>query len=195
MRLLLKCTAMLATAATAFGLARPAAAQEPCPVISRFATVAHDEPGIDALALPRVVPPLRPSPSTDAVVPVSAVTPKPASDLLAAPTVPPAWLATPTSSAPAQLAVLPSGLPAWAPMKSNAPVRFAARPRIVPTPIAAARSAARSLTAPAPIVRSWPPAQLERDLRARQTHAATYIEAAPQPAVPAAVTAIPANPQ
>jgi hypothetical protein len=37
---------------------------------------------------------------------------------------------------------------------------------------------------------------LERDEpHARETHAATYFEAAPQPAAPSAVIAIPANPQ
>ena len=196
---------LLATAAIAFGLTRPAAAQGPSPVVSSFATVVHGGPETDALALPRVVPPSRRlRASTDHILPVSAIAPKPAVDLLAAPTVPSAWLTAPTLSAPSQLAVIPSGLPAVGTVKPAVAGQIVGRPKIVLTPIAAtpapiiaaARPTLRPLTANRPAIRSWPAAHLVReDNHTQETRGVAYFETAPVPQAPAAVPAIPANPK
>jgi hypothetical protein len=175
--------ALLVTAAC--GAAKQAAAQDSAPVVSNFATVTTAAPAVDALALPRVVPPRPSAPSTNPIRLVSTTEPKPAVDLLAAPTVPPAWLAT-----PGKLAVIPSGLPTQPPAKLSPPVPVAAAPKVVLTPLAhgpvipvvsGARLTLQSLTAAPRLARCWPPAHLVRkNVQDQETSQATYIDAAPQ---------------
>jgi len=186
---------LLATAAIVCGLTQPASAQGPSLVVSSFAPVVHGGPETDALlALPRVVPPpQRLPPSTDHILLISAIAPKPAVDLLAAPTVPPAWLGGPTSLAPSKLAVIPSGLPAVGTVKPSVIGAIVARPRIVLTPIAAvpapvivaARPTLQPLTTSRPAIRSWPAAHLVRqDSRTQETRGVAYFETAPVPQAP-----------
>ncbi len=193
--------ALLVTAAC--GAMKPATAQTPAPVVSNFATTATSAPETNALALPRVVPP---PPAPTEIVAVSSTAPKPAVNLLTAPTIPPAWLAT-----PAKPAVVPSGLPTQVTVKPSASSQGVAAPRVVLTPMAAAparpalalvpvaslgRPPLQPATASAPLPRPWPPAYAVRNNAQDQgTRGVAYFEAAPKPQAPATVTAAPANPK
>jgi hypothetical protein len=198
--------ALALLAAAAWGLPKPAAGQSPPPIVSTFKPTASEQ-GTDALALPRVVP-LRPFSPTSPIAPVSAAAPKPALDLLTAPTVPAAWLA-----APAKLTVIPSGLTTKTPAKPSAPVQDAVKPKIVLTPITAApvrsvlipmpvvsaaqpvlkpltAAAPQTLTAAAPPARSWPPAHLVRkNVQDQEIRAVAHFEPAREPQRPATVPA------
>jgi hypothetical protein len=198
MRGILRCAlALLATATTALGLTRLALAEGPSPVVTSFTTVVHVAPETDALALPRVVPPPQRSPvSPDHILPVSAITPKPAVDLLAAPTVPPAWLSAPTTSATPKVAVIPSGLPVAGVVKPSIAVQMVARPKIVLAPLVAAPAPIIAVAGPRiqpwtarrPPIRPWPAAHLVReDIRTQETIGVAYFETAPAPQAPVVV--------
>jgi hypothetical protein len=192
--------ALLMTAAC--GAAKDAAAEAPAPIASQFATATRVAPGADPLALPRVVPPRPSPPAPSEIVAVSAKAPKLAVDLLTAPTVPPAWLAT-----PAKVAVIPSALPSQAPAKSSLPAPSVPAPKVVLKPVAAApvrpafalvpvvcaaRPAVHPATAAAPPMRSWPPAYVVRpNVPNQETHGVAYFE----PHAPAAVAAPTGNPR
>ena len=89
--------ALLLSAASAFGLARPAAAQAPALFPPTPATAdAATQDGVPPL--PRVVPPKGPAPSAPGTTGPTApsVPAKAGVDLLAPPAVPSAWSVTPT---------------------------------------------------------------------------------------------------
>jgi hypothetical protein len=212
MRDLLRYTLALIAAATIYGLAKPVAMQAAPPIVSQFAPATPIVPEADVLVLPRVVPPPKAAPPKNLITPVSFAAPKPAVDLLTAPTVPPAWLTAPNRSAPSQLVVIPSGLPSRPPAALAAPVHAALAPKIAPTPVVAAsvapaliplavatttvRPTLQPLTTAGPPIRSWPPAHVVRkNVPDQETRGVAYFETAPTRQAPAAVIAVPASPK
>ena len=174
-------TALLLSAASAFGLARPAAAQAPALFPPTLATADAAAPD-GAPPLPRVVPPKHLAPTAPGTInPTAPLAPAQAGvDLLAPPAVPSAWSATPTRAAvvPKATVKTPAPPPEHTPASSY-PASMTPALRSAYSPAPPAPLAAPATRTGAPISLSpMPPNAQDRPL-----HAATQPNLTPLPAV------------